>query len=112
MQLDLYLIIEVLYSPTAKCNQKYVYLYMLNACFLNQLILQLLFHHQGHHCLRVFDHSSPVLELPYCCPIHAKMAVAGAPGGPVHVFGREAKPGIALLCQARRLHQHPQSTPH
>lgn len=53
------------------------------------------------------------LELPYCCPFYAKLAVAGAPGGPVHVFGREAKPGIALLCQARRLHQHPpQSTPH
>lgn len=38
---------------------------------------------------------------------YPKMAVAGAPGGPVHVFSREAEPGMALLCQARRLHQHP-----
>lgn len=102
-----HLITKIIGSPIVKSNQKYVHQYMFNAYFLCQLILQLISYHQSHHCPRLFDHSNLVLELPYCCPIHAKMAVAGAPGGPVHVFGREAKPGIALLCQARRLHQHP-----
>jgi hypothetical protein len=88
--------------------------HMLNVCIVCQLILHLIFFFTFSPFIANFSRPAlKSLELPYCCPIHAKLAVAGAAGGPVHVFGREAKPGIALLCQARRLHQHPpQSTTH